>query len=94
MDDEVVKALALPTLPNLKEIQNPCLNKYGTSKNTKKAYKGHLSWGNKFLEKMVAQRRVSGEDGNQIDVDKLVKAFGNPPNEYSAMALPHTQVLQ
>ena len=30
MDDEVVKALALPTLPNLKEIQNACLNEYGT----------------------------------------------------------------
>ena len=43
MDNEVVKALALPTLPNLKEIQNACLNDYGTSKNTKKAYKGHLA---------------------------------------------------
>ena len=57
MADDVLAML--PTLPSLKEMQDACLNEYGTSKNTKKAYKGHLSRGKKFLEEMVAQKRVS-----------------------------------
>jgi hypothetical protein len=85
MADDVLATL--PTLPSLKEMQDACLVEYGTSKNTKKAYKGHLSRGKKFLEEMVGQKKASREDGNLINADQLAKAFDNPPNEYSAMAL-------
>lgn len=75
------------SLPNLKVVQDACLEEFGRSKNTKKAYKGHLARGKAFLKDLVDQKRASGTDGDCVNADKLAKAFDNPPNEYSAMAL-------
>jgi hypothetical protein len=57
------------SLPNLANIKDACLDEFGKSKNTKKAYKGYLSRGKKFLDEMVAQRRASGTDGDDINLN-------------------------
>jgi len=75
------------SLPNLRDIKDACLEEYGKSKNTKRAYKGHLARGKQFLQDMVAERRADGADKDNIDTNILAKAFDNPPNKYSAMAL-------
>jgi hypothetical protein len=80
----VKKALSLPNINSIKHVS---LEEYGKSKNTKKAYKGHLSQGMKFLDEMVAQRIEAGTDKDGIETALLAKAFDNPPNRYSAMAL-------
>jgi hypothetical protein len=75
------------SLPNLKVVQDACLEEFGKSKNTKKAYKGHFARGKAFLKELVDQKRASGTDGDCVNADELAKAFDSPPNEYSAMAL-------
>ena len=91
-EKKVSESKTLPSVATLQEVKKASLDKFGSSKNTKKAYKGHLSRGTKFLEEIVAERRASGvdeidENGVRIDINRLAKAFDNPPNEYSAMAL-------
>ena len=66
---------------------------YGHPKATQENYSGYIQRGKKFLSELVAERRANGEDGDtqleedDIDIDILEKAFDNPPNKCSVMAL-------
>jgi hypothetical protein len=60
------------------------------SARTDKAYNGHLNRGHSFLAALVsgsAENRGMTLGDHEIDLEKLSKAFSNPPNEYSALAL-------
>ena len=80
------KTADLETLQNIRDAR---LVEYGKSKNMSKAYAGHISWGRKFLDDIVAERELKGIDicDKGIPTNELAKAFDKPPNHYSAVAL-------
>jgi hypothetical protein len=78
------------SLRTLHKVRSAKVLEFGNSKNTRKAYKGHLDRGQRWLAATVAARREAGEGGTcslGICTDELEKAFQKPPNKYSAMAL-------
>ncbi|RDB17550.1 hypothetical protein Hypma_001160 [Hypsizygus marmoreus] len=81
---------AQPTLQALNAAQAAACEEFGRPPTTRKSYNGYLARGFKFLQNLVDARREAGngeigDDG--VDTDLLEKAFGNPPNKYSLMAL-------
>ena len=76
-------------LNTLQNIRDAHLVEYGKSKNTNKAYAGHVSRGRKFLADIVAERELKGIEicYKGILTSELAKAFDKPPNRYSAVAL-------
>ena len=83
------KKAATSSLQTLQTIRNTRVKELSTVKNTDSAYKGYVARGIKFLENVVAQRRLNGEHvcAEGISTDMLEKAFNRPPNHYSALAL-------
>jgi len=78
------------SLQTLQKTRTTCRNKFGWSKSTKSNYAGYIKQGKKFLADIIAERRANGEGAvckEGINTDLLEKAFENPPNKYSAMAL-------
>ncbi|KIJ89479.1 hypothetical protein K443DRAFT_16071 [Laccaria amethystina LaAM-08-1] len=73
----------------LQNIHDARLVEYGKSKNTNKAYAGHISRGRKFLADIVAERELKGIEvcDKGIPTNELAKAFDKPPNRHSAVAL-------
>ena len=73
----------------LQNIRDASLLQYGKSKNTNKAYAGHVARGKKFLASIISERKAKGIEvcDKGIPTDELAKAFENPPNRYSAVAL-------
>jgi len=81
---------ATSSLQTLQKTRVACRNEFGRSKNTKSNYAGYIKRGKSFLADIVAERRANGEGvicKEGITTDVLEKAFENPPNKYSAMAL-------
>jgi hypothetical protein len=68
-------------------------SQYGNAEKTTKAYAGYFVRGSEFLAEIVGERRKKeAEDAEWvcpqgIATDLLEKAFDNPPNKYSAVAL-------
>ena len=74
------KTADLETLQNIRDAR---LVEYGKSKNTNKAYAGHISQGRKFLDDIVAERELKG-----IDIcDK-----GIPTNELAKLSTSHQTI--
>jgi len=73
----------------LQNVRDASLLQYGKSKNTNKAYASHIARGKKFLENIISKRRAKGIEvcDKGIPTNELAKAFDNPPNHYSAVAL-------
>jgi len=76
-------------LKTLQAIRDASLLEYGKSKNTNKAYAGHIARGRRFLENIVAERKAKDIEvcDKGIPTTELAKAFDKPPNRYSAVAL-------
>jgi len=73
----------------LQNIRDASLLQYGKSKNTNKAYAGHIARGKRFLANIISERTAKGIEvcDKGIPTNELAKAFDNPPNRYSAAAL-------
>jgi len=73
----------------LQNVRNASLLQYRKSKNTNKVYASHIAQGKKFLENIISERRAKGIEvcNKGIPTNELAKAFNNPPNCYSAVAL-------
>lgn len=76
-------------LDTLQAVRDASLLEFGKSKNTNKAYAGHIARGKKFLANVVAERKAKGIEvcDKGIPTTELAKAFDKPPNRYSAVAL-------
>ncbi|EDR06462.1 uncharacterized protein LACBIDRAFT_328853 [Laccaria bicolor S238N-H82] len=76
-------------LDTLQAVCDASLLEFGKSKNTNKAYAGHIAQGKKFLANVVAERDTKGIEvcDKGIPTTELAKAFDKPPNRYSAVAL-------
>jgi hypothetical protein len=82
--------IATSSLQALQKTRTASQNEFGRSKSTKSNYAGYIKRGKIFLADIVAERRANGEGvvcKEGINTDLLEKAFENPPNKYSAMAL-------
>jgi hypothetical protein len=68
-------------------------DKYSQATKTSQAYSGYLARAKAILMDIIAERRQKVADDPDwacpqgIDTDLLEKAFDNPPNKYSAIAL-------
>ncbi len=64
-------------------------SKYASVKNIDDSYGGQLDWGRRFLKDLVKKRRENGDDRatDGVCTNLLEKAFDNPPNEHSSLAL-------
>ena len=73
----------------LQNIRDTSLLQYRKSKNTNKAYAGHIAQGKKFLVSIISERKAKGIEvcDKGIPTNELAKAFENPPNHYSAVTL-------
>ncbi|RDB24467.1 hypothetical protein Hypma_008539 [Hypsizygus marmoreus] len=74
------------TLAALNRVQAAAREEFGQPKTTRSSYTGYLKRGKKFLAQLVADRCARNTDDG-VDTDLLEKAFDNPPNKYSVLAL-------
>lgn len=79
----------LVSLDELEQVRITAVKVHGGSKKTADNYASYLKRGRLFLGQMVGEMCQSGSERREpyMDLDKLAKAFDNPPNEYSAMVL-------
>lgn len=78
------------SLDKLEEIRSTAFKVHGGSKKTAVNYASYLRRGHAFLAQMVKEKHQnSGHmlQEQELDLDELAKAFDNPPNRYSAVAL-------
>jgi hypothetical protein len=81
------------SLETLQKVKKSSRTQHGRPKRTRDNYAGYVQSGKTFLEDLVAERWAnvdsghSTSDDDNVDVDLLEKAFDNPPNKYSVMAL-------
>ena len=93
---------AASSLAHLQQVKKASRAKYSHAQSTQGNYAGYIKRGKAFLAKLVSERQDSaekggddgicaeteeGDDGKPIDWELLAKAFDNPPNKYSVMAL-------
>src|SRR5277367_319699 len=81
---------ATSSLKTLQKLRTEKVKEFSTVKNTDNAYHGHVARGLQFLKEVVKERQENGEGivcGLGILTAELEKAFDNPPNKYSAVAL-------
>ena len=86
---------ATSSLETLQKIKKSSRAEHGRPKRTRDNYAGYVERGKVFLEDLVAEMRgnINRIDNtldsldNDIDIDKMEKAFDNPPNKYSVMVL-------
>ena len=84
---------ATASLETLQKIKKSSRAEHGRPKRTRDNYAGYVQRGKAFLKDLVAERRGnvdqldSLDDDINIDIDMMEKAFDNPPNKYSVMAL-------
>ncbi|EDR06825.1 uncharacterized protein LACBIDRAFT_299726 [Laccaria bicolor S238N-H82] len=81
--------VAAASLATLQKTRNVQVKEVTSVKNTSNAYDGHFDRGIRFLATLIEERRNNSEDicSEGIPTDELEKAFTNPPNRYSAMAV-------
>lgn len=75
-----------------------------TSQNTNKTYRTYVAAGKEFVKELVAKKRAAQAAGTpematqvpgnneNLDLNLLEKAFENPPNRLSALALEYLMV--
>ncbi|KAL0956995.1 hypothetical protein HGRIS_003095 [Hohenbuehelia grisea] len=76
-----------PNIVSLQKTKADCIAEFGRSERTAKAYTGYIKAGRLFLDNLSKELRKDREGAQGINIDELEKAFDNPPNQYSALAL-------
>lgn len=89
---KTTKTLVSPskTVKALKSVRKAEVGRFTTVKNTDSSYQGHVSCGKAFLHDLIMRHceNSKGEVCSEgIWTDELERAFENPPNRHSALAL-------
>lgn len=87
---QITKKADVPktTVALLKETHASSRAEFGRPKRTRDNYARYVARGRDFLADLVKERRKdSAGDDDGVDTDLLEKAFDNPPNKYSVLAL-------
>jgi hypothetical protein len=83
---------ATSSLETLQKIKESSRTQHGRPKRTRDNYAGYIQRGKTFLKDLVAERRANVDSADStpdddVDINLLEKAFDDPPNKYSVMAL-------